>query len=138
MSRRQTICGGAVSAGSSRALRLDPLALPVSFTTADAARHGVNIEKNVQDEPLPVKVDSDLVKQAMLNIVLNGVQAMPEGGLLRVVAELLLQLRPLRGVLELAEHAEHGVLHLQRGAELVSEQLGRRFDLVEHRPLLGC
>ena len=50
------------------------------LASPDAARHGVSIEKNVQDEPLPVKVDSDLVKQAVLNIVLNGVQAMPEGG----------------------------------------------------------
>jgi signal transduction histidine kinase len=29
-------------------------------------------------------VDSDLVKQAVLNIVINGVQAMPEGGTLRL------------------------------------------------------
>jgi len=56
------------------------------LASPDAARHGVTIEKNVQDEPLPVKVDSDLVKQAMLNIVLNGVQAMPEGGPLVISA----------------------------------------------------
>ena len=35
-------------------------------------------------DPLPVRIDADLVKQAMLNIVLNGVQAMPEGGTLRL------------------------------------------------------
>jgi len=35
MSRRQTIGGGVISAGSSRALRLDPFALPVSFAADD-------------------------------------------------------------------------------------------------------
>jgi hypothetical protein len=34
--RRQTPFGGALSVGSSRALRLDPLALPLNFTAADA------------------------------------------------------------------------------------------------------
>jgi Family of unknown function (DUF6101) len=34
--RRQTPFGGALSVGSGRALRLDPLALPLQFTAADA------------------------------------------------------------------------------------------------------
>jgi Family of unknown function (DUF6101) len=34
--RRQTPFGGALSVGSSRVLRLDPLALPLNFTAADA------------------------------------------------------------------------------------------------------
>ncbi len=33
---------------------------------------------------MPVKVDPDLVKQAVLNVVINGVQAMPHGGRLRI------------------------------------------------------
>jgi len=37
-------------------------------------------------EPLPLKVDTDLMKQALLNVVLNGVQAMPQGGLLTISA----------------------------------------------------
>ena len=35
-------------------------------------------------ELLPVRVDADLMKQALLNVVLNGVQAMPNGGRLRL------------------------------------------------------
>jgi len=46
----------------------------------DAAQHGVAISCNLSAEALMVKVDTDLVKQAILNVVLNGVQAMPEGG----------------------------------------------------------
>ena len=37
-------------------------------------------------EPLPVNADLDLMKQALLNVVLNGVQAMPEGGPLTISA----------------------------------------------------
>ena len=33
---------------------------------------------------LPVYVDADLMKQAILNIVINGVQAMPDGGSLKM------------------------------------------------------
>lgn len=50
----------------------------------DAARHGVRIERHFSDEPLPVRGDSDLLKQALLNVVLNGVQAMSEGGTLSI------------------------------------------------------
>ena len=50
----------------------------------EAERLGVAFERNLPEEPLPVKVDADLVKQAVLNIVINGVQAMPHGGALSV------------------------------------------------------
>jgi signal transduction histidine kinase len=52
----------------------------------DAEQHGVTISRELSSEPLRVKVDSDFMKQAMLNVVLNGVQAMPEGGKLDIVA----------------------------------------------------
>jgi signal transduction histidine kinase len=51
----------------------------------DAERHGVSIVRDFPGDSLPVKVDADLVKQAVLNIVLNGVQAMPDGGELTLV-----------------------------------------------------
>jgi len=50
----------------------------------DAETHGVHIERNFPPEPVPVNVDVDLIKQAVLNVMINGVQAMPEGGTLRV------------------------------------------------------
>jgi signal transduction histidine kinase len=49
-----------------------------------AERHNVIIERQASQEALPVRVDADLVKQAILNIVLNGLQAMPQGGKLRI------------------------------------------------------
>lgn len=50
----------------------------------DAAQHGVKLKRELPQEPIPVKVDIDLIKQAILNVVLNGVQAMPKGGSLAI------------------------------------------------------
>jgi len=52
----------------------------------DAEQHGVTIERHMTEDRLPIKVDVDLMKQAILNVVLNGVQAMPQGGLLNISA----------------------------------------------------
>jgi signal transduction histidine kinase len=52
----------------------------------DAEQHGVTIERHVTEQRLPIKVDVDLMKQAILNVVINGVQAMPQGGLLTISA----------------------------------------------------
>jgi len=46
----------------------------------DAAQHGVTVQLDLPNEPLTATADSDFMKQAVLNVVLNGVQAMPEGG----------------------------------------------------------
>ncbi|HTW30645.1 MAG TPA: ATP-binding protein [Candidatus Sulfotelmatobacter sp.] len=52
----------------------------------DAEQHGVTIERDMPLQRLPVKVDIDLMKQAFLNVVINGVQAMPQGGQLTISA----------------------------------------------------
>jgi hypothetical protein len=57
------------------------------LASPDAAQHGVTIRKELPDQPLGVKVDTDFMKQAVLNIVLNGVQSMPEGGSLTISAK---------------------------------------------------
>jgi PAS domain S-box-containing protein len=54
----------------------------ISVADAEAASHGVRIVNHASEHPLPVRVDPDLMQQAILNVVLNGVQAMPEGGTL--------------------------------------------------------
>lgn len=50
---------------------------------ADATRAGVEIE-TIPGEQVWVEADSDLLQQALLNISLNGLQAMPSGGRMRV------------------------------------------------------
>jgi signal transduction histidine kinase len=52
----------------------------------DAEQHGVTIQRDIGDEPLPIKADLDFMKQALLNVVLNGIQAMPQGGRLTLSA----------------------------------------------------
>jgi PAS domain S-box-containing protein len=52
----------------------------------DAEQHGVTIERSLPAEPLPVKADVDLMKQALLNVVINGVQSMPQGGPMTISA----------------------------------------------------
>ena len=52
----------------------------------DAEQHGVTIQQNLPELALPVKVDVDLIKQAFLNVVINGVQAMAQGGILTISA----------------------------------------------------
>lgn len=58
----------------------------VMLASPAAEQHKVRIERQAGQDPLLVRMDADLVKQAILNVVLNGVQAMPEGGSLRVAA----------------------------------------------------
>jgi PAS domain S-box-containing protein len=58
----------------------------ITLATPDAEQHGVRISPQIPSDPMPVRVDSDFLKQAMLNVVLNGVQAMPEGGNLEISA----------------------------------------------------
>ena len=57
-----------------------------NLAAPDAEQHGVTIHREMPEQRLAVKVDLDLMKQALLNVVLNGVQAMPQGGLLAISA----------------------------------------------------
>ena len=53
-----------------------------SLAEPEARQHGVKIVRQEGARPLPARIDADLLKQALLNVVLNGVQAMPQGGTL--------------------------------------------------------
>jgi signal transduction histidine kinase len=56
----------------------------VTLAAPAAEQHKVRIERQPSPDALPARMDVDLVKQALLNIVLNGVQAMPDGGILNL------------------------------------------------------
>jgi signal transduction histidine kinase len=62
---------------------LDEVAL---LAGPETEQRGVTIEQDMPPEPLPIKADLDFMKQALLNVVINGVQAMPEGGVLTISA----------------------------------------------------
>lgn len=86
-----------------------------ALASPEAARAGVRVERALLAEPLPVKVDADLLKQALLNVVLNGVQAMPNGGELTI-----------------RTHRENGYAHLEihdEGAGIPPEVGAKIFNL---------
>lgn len=56
----------------------------VVLLAADARAQGINIEESYGSGPLLIKADPDLLKQAILNIIINGCQVMPHGGRLAV------------------------------------------------------
>jgi signal transduction histidine kinase len=68
-------------------LDLRALAARVAALAApEAGSHQVEIVQQTGERPLPVRVDADLMQQAILNVVINGVQAMPGGGTLTLRA----------------------------------------------------
>lgn len=56
----------------------------VILLAADARAQGIDLEEHYGKGPLVIKADSDLLKQAILNIIINGCQVMPNGGKLVV------------------------------------------------------
>jgi signal transduction histidine kinase len=87
----------------------------IELAGAELKEHGVRIEANVPATPLPVRVDAELVRQALLNLLLNAMQAMPAGGVVRVSVQ-----RDQRyAVIEIADN----------GTGIAADVLPRIFDL---------
>jgi len=55
-----------------------------ALASTEAQERGVTINKQLDPDPLVIKGDADLLKQTLLNVIINGCQAMPEGGPLKV------------------------------------------------------
>lgn len=71
-------------------VRLEPVDLNsvvsqvVALASTAAQDSGITISRDFARDALVAKCDSDLLKQALLNIIINGCQAMPEGGPLKI------------------------------------------------------
>jgi signal transduction histidine kinase len=59
----------------------------LALSTAELSTHNVTLSGRMPPKPLVVNIDADLLKQAALNVIQNGAQAMPEGGTLTVTLE---------------------------------------------------
>lgn len=57
-----------------------------SIVAPNADEVGVQIVIDADDEDLSVNVDPELLVQVLVNLMLNGIQAMPSGGILSVVS----------------------------------------------------
>lgn len=65
----------------------DAIARLVEFFRPQAESEGIEITVNTAPEPLNAIVDELLLRQALLNIVINAREAMPGGGSLRITTE---------------------------------------------------
>lgn len=69
-------------------VNLDELVRQVhSLVAPEAVRMGVSVEIDCRAAPLEIRADEDLFKQALLNVVNNGIEAMAGGGRLDVVLD---------------------------------------------------
>ncbi|HEX4756999.1 MAG TPA: ATP-binding protein [Terracidiphilus sp.] len=59
----------------------------LALSTDELSTRKVTLISNMPPNPLVANVDADLLKQAVLNVIQNGAQAMPEGGKLEVTLE---------------------------------------------------
>ncbi|MEM4405397.1 MAG: ATP-binding protein, partial [Nitrososphaerota archaeon] len=57
------------------------------LAATEATAHNVQIKEELSPEFLRINGDADLLKQTLLNIILNGCQAMPRGGLLEIATQ---------------------------------------------------
>jgi len=87
-----------------------------ALASTEANGRGVTINKQLDPHPLVIKGDSDLLKQTLLNVIINGCQAMPEGGPLKVATS--------RG-----QDGSARVTISDRGVGIVEEDQERIFNL---------
>jgi signal transduction histidine kinase len=87
----------------------------VTLAAAEMSTRQVLLSSRLPASPVVAKVDVDLLKQAVLNVVQNGAQAMPEGGRLEVF---------------LFEEGKSAVIQVEDQGAGISEELRERiFDL---------
>jgi signal transduction histidine kinase len=87
----------------------------LALATEELSTRHVTLESSLPSNPLVANVDADLLKQAVINVVQNGAQAMPEGGTLRIVLE---------------ENTKSAVLRISdEGTGIPEEILDKIFDL---------
>ena len=64
-----------------------PIGDVLALALDELSTRNVTLESSMASSPLIANVDADLLKQAVINVIQNGAQAMPDGGRLRVVLE---------------------------------------------------
>jgi signal transduction histidine kinase len=59
----------------------------LALAAEELSTHNVTLVSRLPSKPLMANIDADLLKQAVLNVIQNGAQAMQQGGKLQVVLE---------------------------------------------------
>jgi signal transduction histidine kinase len=85
------------------------------LASADMETRNITVVSELPSRPVNVRIDADLIKQALLNVVLNGAQAMADGGELSV---------------RLTEDARTAILKIEDHGEGIPPEIRDRiFDL---------
>jgi len=94
ISRLDTVLNGFLKFARPDELRLQPLQLEavvsdiVTTVTPEAERMGVVVRSECPRGLPEVNADAAMLRQALLNLALNGCQAMPDGGVLRIACRV--------------------------------------------------
>ena len=59
----------------------------LTLTQGEARQRGIEVIVSLSDSVKPMQLDSDKINQVILNLIINAIQAMPDGGSLRVSTE---------------------------------------------------
>ena len=87
----------------------------VALASAEMSMKNVHLTSHLPSHPVFAKIDVDLLKQAVLNVMQNGAQAMPDGGKLEVL---------------LVDEGKSGVIQIKDEGTGISQELRERiFDL---------
>jgi signal transduction histidine kinase len=87
----------------------------LALATEELSTRNVTLESSLPSNPIIANVDADLLKQAVINVVQNGAQAMPDGGRLRVA---------------LGEEKKNAILRIADEGTGISEEIRDKiFDL---------
>ncbi len=87
----------------------------IELTAAEMQENRVQVVVDAPKESMMVRVDAELIRQALLNLLLNGMQAMPEGG------AMIVRMR--------REHQFAVVEVIDEGEGIPTELLPRIFEL---------
>lgn len=73
----------------------DVIESTLHFTEKQARDSGVKIELKLDNDIPPIEIDSEKIRQALLNIVLNAVQILDKGGIIRITSTFIPKLKKL-------------------------------------------
>jgi signal transduction histidine kinase len=79
----------------------------LEFVGESVRRQGISVDVRTMPAPPEVPGDPDQIQQVCMNLVMNAIHAMPDGGVLRIATERVVR---RKGGLDLAAPAEYAVL----------------------------
>lgn len=59
----------------------------LSLFRTEAKRHNIEINANLNQNLPRIKADAELIKEVLINVIKNAIEAMPEGGKIKVVSQ---------------------------------------------------